>query len=430
MLLNFTVSNFLSFNHATSFSLLPGKISKQHSDHVISGKIFDSLKGAAVYGANASGKTNLIDALMALQVCVLSETTKHILNNNFKLSNEFDATEFEIDFEENDFTYKYFLKTNGNEVLLEKLSLIQKYGELKPIFERNKLQITLGTELQKSSDWYMNRTFQAHTTFFFKLIQDGIIERSAGIFGANHIFNMFLFFRDLLFVKPNTTFNPVSFGYYLRQNEFQSYLKQLLKIADLGISDIRWVPMSQEETEKNYNQAQMGQKNPIPPEGTLFSKDDLGNMTMIDLHQGQKHGFALRTIHNNIEFQIQQESAGTRRLLDFSLAFFLLKTRGGCLFIDELDCRLHLFLSQFLINDHMNKSNSKGQLIITLHDLNLMTNELWRSDEIWFTEKRVDGSTDMYSLYQFKPRFDKDLQKGYVQGKYGAIPMIGEFTDE
>ena len=111
MLLNFTVSNFLSFNHATSFSLLPGKISKQHSDHVISGKIFDSLKGAAVYGANASGKTNLIDALMALQVCVLSETTKHILNNNFKLSNEFDATEFEIDFEENDFTYKYFLKT-------------------------------------------------------------------------------------------------------------------------------------------------------------------------------------------------------------------------------------------------------------------------------------------------------------------------------
>ena len=151
---------------------------------------------------------------------------------------------------------------------------------------------------------------------------------------------------------------------------------------------------------------------------------------MIDLHQGQKHGFALRTIHNNIEFQIQQESAGTRRLLDFSLAFFLLKTRGGSLFIDELDCRLHLFLSQFLINDHMNKSNSKGQLIVTLHDLNLMTNELWRSDEIWFTEKRVDGSTDMYSLYQFKPRFDKDLQKGYVQGKYGAIPMIGEFTDE
>ena len=66
----------------------------------------------------------------------------------------------------------------------------------------------------------------------------------------------------------------------------------------------------------------------------------------------------------------------------------------------------------------------------TLHDLNLMTNELWRSDEIWFTEKRVDGSTDMYSLYQFKPRFDKNLRKGYMQGKYGAIPMIGEFNND
>lgn len=428
MLLNFTVSNLLSFNQPTTFSLFPGKISKQHVDHVLNGKVFDALKGSAIYGANASGKTNFIDALMLFQACVLSDTTSHISNNVFKLSKDASATEFIVDFEQEGNAYRYLLKTTGREVLLEKLTLLQKYGEEKLIFERAHLQITLGSELQKSSDWYLNRTFQAQTTFFAKLIQDGLIERVDGIAGAVHIFNMFLFLSSWVFVKPNTTFNPIRFGYYFQQNEFQTYLKQLLKLADLGISDIRWVPLSPEETEKNYQQAQANQTKPLS-EGTLFSKNTLGDMMMIDLHNGQKKGYALRTIHNGVEFQIQEESAGTRRLLDFSLAFFLLKNKGGCLFIDELDCRLHLFLSKFLINEHMNKSTSKGQLIVTLHDLNLMTNELWRSDEIWFTEKRVDGSTDMYSLYQFKPRFDKNLQKGYVQGKYGAVPMIGEFND-
>lgn len=77
----------------------------------------------------------------------------------------------------------------------------------------------------------------------------------------------------------------------------------------------------------------------------------------------------------------------------------------------------------------MNNDNIQGQLIVSLHDLNLMDQALWRTDEIWYTEKRVDGSSDLYSLYQFKPRFDIKLQNGYMQGKYGAVPMIGEFND-
>ena len=87
-------------------------------------------------------------------------------------------------------------------------------------------------------------------------------------------------------------------------------------------------------------------------------------------------------------------------------------------------------MSKFLIQEHMENDKSRGQLIVTLHDLNLMSNEIWRTDEIWFAEKRQDGSSDLYSLYQFTPRFDKDLQNGYMQGKYGAIPMIGVFNNE
>jgi AAA15 family ATPase/GTPase len=73
----------------------------------------------------------------------------------------------------------------------------------------------------------------------------------------------------------------------------------------------------------------------------------------------------------------------------------------------------------------MDRENAESQLIVTLHDTNLMTHDIWRADEIWFAEKRVDGSSDLYSLYQFTPRFDKRLEKGYRQGLYGAMPHIG-----
>lgn len=428
MLLNFCVSNFLSFHEKVCFSLVPGRATKQHPTHILKGKIFNALKGAAVYGANASGKTNLINALMVLKNCVLKQTMKDVLNHRFKLYRDVEPTIFEIDFEAGA-AYRYTLKTNGLEVFFEELLLLQKTRAPKLIFQRDHLNVILGTELEQSKDWYLNRTFQAQTTFFYKLIQDGILDRIENIAGAKHIKNVFLFFRKLVFLTPDVSLNPAGFGMFFEQNEFQDYLKQLLKVADLGISDIKWAPLSLEETERIFSLVQAEQTSPVPSDGTVFAKDGLGNIIMIDLNHGQKKGNVLKTIHNGIEFFIHEESAGTRRLLDYSLYFFLLKKHGGCLIIDELDCRLHLFLSRFLIDTHMNNDNIQGQLIVSLHDLNLMDQALWRTDEIWYTEKRVDGSSDLYSLYQFKPRFDIKLQNGYMQGKYGAVPMIGEFND-
>lgn len=86
MLLNFSVSNFGSFNEKATFSLFPGKISKQHPKHVLENKSFSSLKGAAIYGANASGKSNFVKAIQALQACVMMDNTKFILANQFKLA--------------------------------------------------------------------------------------------------------------------------------------------------------------------------------------------------------------------------------------------------------------------------------------------------------------------------------------------------------
>ena len=206
-------------------------------------------------------------------------------------------------------------------------------------------------------------------------------------------------------------------------------MKKLLHVADLGITDIKWVPLSKEDVEKYYKRilAQSGTPNEY---GTVVSKSDLGEIFALDISPSGQKGYELKTIHNGIEFNLSEESAGTVRLVDLALSFFFLRDPDVCLIIDELDCHLHPFLSRFLLQHHLENTDNKGQLIVTLHDLNLMTQEIWRTDEIWFAEKRQDGSTDLYSLYQFSPRFDKNLQKGYMQGKYGAIPMIGSFDDE
>ena len=202
-----------------------------------------------------------------------------------------------------------------------------------------------------------------------------------------------------------------------------------MHVADLGITDIKWVPLSKEDSEKYYKRilAQSGTPNEY---GTVVSKSDLGEIFALDIGPSGQRGYELKTIHNGVEFNLSEESAGTVRLVDLALSFFFLRDPDVCLIIDELDCHLHPFLSKFLLQHHMENADNKGQLIVTLHDLNLMTQEIWRTDEIWFAEKRQDGSTDLYSLYQFSPRFDKNLQKGYMQGKYGAIPMIGSFDDE
>ena len=428
MLLNFSVSNLGSFNEKVTFSLFPGKISKQHKNHILEDIPFKALKGAAIYGANASGKSNFVYALQAFCGCVMTDSTKFILAHQFKLAKDLLTTEFEVDFQINKIAYRYKLVTNGIEIPFEQLSVLQKNGKIKPLFTRKFSEIELNNLLNKSENWYKNRTFQSATTFLFKLRQDGIEENAEKISGSLHIINALKFFDMLVITSPKSSVNPVAFGIYFNQQEFQTFLKQLLKVADLGISDIKWVPLSKDETEKHLKMSIASGQN--PNYGTVFSRSSEGDMIAIIVRPNEKKGIALRTIHNGISFRIEEESDGTKRLIDLALSFYLLRDSNTCLVIDELDCRLHPFLSKFLIQEHMENDKSRGQLIVTLHDLNLMSNEIWRTDEIWFAEKRQDGSSDLYSLYQFTPRFDKDLQKGYMQGKYGAIPMIGVFNNE
>ena len=129
---------------------------------------------------------------------------------------------------------------------------------------------------------------------------------------------------------------------------------------------------------------------------------------------------------DTIEFDLSDESDGTQKLYGLLGMWVSRLEDGGTLVVDELDLRLHSKLTRFLVelfqDPTVNKNNA--QLIFTTHDTNLLDQDLFRRDQIWFTEKKSDDSTDLYSLDDFNVRKDAAIEKGYLQGKYGAIPYL------
>ena len=119
-----------------------------------------------------------------------------------------------------------------------------------------------------------------------------------------------------------------------------------------------------------------------------------------------------------------QESDGTIRMLEYSVFLYSLFTEEQTWVVDEIDRCLHPFLTRFVATEALSHPGCKSQIIMTTHDVTILTQDIWRTDEVWFTEKRPDGTTDLYSLYQFRPRFDVDLEKRYREGRWGAVPVI------
>ena len=127
-----------------------------------------------------------------------------------------------------------------------------------------------------------------------------------------------------------------------------------------------------------------------------------------------------------IDFSIDEESEGTQRLINLIPSLFLLQGDDEhVIFIDELDRRLHPLLSRLFVKKAINCRGKENQLIFTTHDTNLLDLELFRRDEIWFVEKDRQGSSTIYSLAEFKTRPDLKIEKGYLNGRFGAIPFLG-----
>jgi len=412
MLINFSITNWLSFKDKVTLSMEKAAIQK-HKEHII-GKKF--LSGAAIYGANASGKTNLLEAFQFLTFCTQPNSVTSYIGLNSFMMRPAKPTEFEVNFVYNQKRYFYQIAVFGDEIINEEL-LFSIKNKQHLIFKRHGVKKEFGNLFK--DNWYEYRSFPKDITLLSKLLNDGIADND--VLNKEHIVDVIEFFQNIILFNPKTEIPPNVVYHHFQKNDFKKYMLELMKQADVGITDIEFKLMdnfTQEQAAHDPDLAKL-----VPGKGLcrLFN----GEYFIFTIENGKIIGQQLVLKHGDVSFQFAQESAGTVKLFKLGFVLYARKTiKNSLLLIDEFDGLFHPILTKVFLQSLLN-NHSDGQIIVALHNTMLLSHDIWRVDEIWFTEKDSAGASRLYPLTDINPRFDKSLEKDYINGKYGAIPFLG-----
>lgn len=412
MLIEFSVENFKSIKDKAILSLVSTKDDSLQSNLINCTQIEPDklLKTAVIYGANASGKSNIISAINFLKALVLNshnhQQGQGVAFTPFKLDKETinKPTKMEAIFIQKNIKYVYgvsFIK----EKIIDEYLYYYPNGKKAKVFERkNTIQYEFTIE-QQVQEFIAKRTLD-NMLYLSKSTQEKY-EKTA---------NAFEWFREILQILPPIEQIDLSkFTVDLIKNDpsFKELVLKALCEADIGIEDLK-------TDIRKVSASDLPDFFP-PQIKEMIISDKLSTLQQIDI----------KTSHKGVEFNFNsEESEGTKRIFSIIGPIIDSLRNGMVLIVDELDIRLHHLLNLFLINlfhdPTQNKSNA--QLIFTTHNVLLLDQDLFRRDQIWFTEKNNNtGSTDLYSLWEYSPRKDKDIKKGYLAGKYGALPFIKDF---
>lgn len=418
MLLEFTIGNYRSFYKKRTLSLQAQGLTEEPQNNVMKINSYKILRTLAVYGANSSGKSNLVNALQTMLNCVLSSVR---LNDKDELSYDpflllsnttQEPTFFEVIFLKNDICYRY-----GFEYTLTKITgewLFEKKSRSEQVlFLRTPDGI--GVEEKKFSEGIGNEEKTNNNRLFLSLCAQlgGEISKD--------ILSWFQSNINVLSGLNNQEYRNYSQLLFHNKNEESQSALKFFKNLQLGFNNI-----STREEEPNIPDV-------LPKElRAILARETKGKKSIVvdSIHNLYNNK---GNICGNINFSFdERESAGTRKLFDLSGPIFDTLHNGNILVIDELDAKMHPLISQYIItlfNDPgINTKNA--QLIFTTHDTHLLSSKMLRRDQIWFTEKDTTEQTDIYNMMNIvlpdgtKPRNDSNYEKNYIAGRYGAIPYI------
>jgi len=437
MLKRFTVENFSSFKEKNSLDLTAGRTEVlQH--HIVNFKKVKLLKSAIIYGANASGKSNLIKAIDFAKNII--ENTLNNVNTNkkyFRLdkNSKDKLTEFvfEIEIDEKFYNYGFNLFLDKKKIYEEWLYEISSKKSDK-IFSRKDNLIELGKSLKNKSIknrfeiYAEDMKNQTHQLFLSEIAQKKLDNDCIQV-----INKLYKWFEDkLVIIYPHTKFNPVSL--IVSDTKLIEQFKKYLKNFDTGIRDITTIEEKDlkkalkdisddivTDIENDLNKKDKLNVLLTTPEGSfIITKDE--NRDIIVKKLGLIHQAEVDDI-----FELKDESDGTKRLFDF-IPLISKFNDDFTILIDEFDRSLHPKLTKVFFELFYDTSN-KTQIITTTHESNLLDLELVRRDEIWFIEKDKNGASKLFSLNQFKERYDKKITKSYLLGRYGAVPIFRDFNN-
>jgi len=414
MLIEFNVTNFLSFKNRATFSMMASNDDTLAETNVIESGKHRLVRSAVVYGANASGKSNLLEAFSFMRKMVLNSSKDTQANeaidvDPFLLSTECDGkpSGFEVLFVHDGIPYRYGFEVDQKGVRSEWLFS-------RPTTKEGSHFTREGADIKVNPDWFKEgKGLETRTR------ENALFLSVCAQFNGELATALLSWFQNL-----RTMHGFARIGFYnatidrLKKPEHKARVLELTKVADRGITDF-------DLQQKTITMQDLPKEMP-----NEMKKDIIKN------HAGIVE---LKTTHRKVDgnnkdvggvvFDLDEdESAGTQKLVKLSGPLLETLETGKILIVDELDARLHPLLTRLIVslfNSPANRSNA--QLIFASHDTTLLTPKLFRRDQVWFTEKDQYGATDLYSLVELKGvRNAAAFGKDYIQGKYGAIPFIGD----
>ncbi len=425
MLLQFSVENFKTFSKKATLNMLSSNYYKEEDSNLIhtNNQYFNYslVRSAVIYGANASGKSKLFEALGFLKQFIFNssketQAKENIKVDNFKLNtvSRKKAAMFEIIFIHNDVQYRYGFEITEKRIVSEWFFYKPKTKEVE-LFYRDYQEIDLHKTLMKKSK---------------SLVDNEMIRENVLFLSVAAQFNEELATNVMDWLK---TLNVIS---GINEREFELFtIKQLekpkekrkilefLKYADLGIDDLLITNVDVESLPENI---------PVSLKEVIEKNKErvkiFGEIKTVHHVYNEE---LLKTDEIAIFSMQEDESSGTNKFFALSGPIIDTLENGKILIIDELDAKLHpLLVIRIISLFNSPKTNKKNaQLIFASHDTNLLKYGNFRRDQIWFTEKNRYGEVELYSLTDFKVRRDVEFEKNYIDGKYGAIPFLGNFSE-
>lgn len=448
MLIKVKIENFMSIGSLQEFSMIAGKV-RGNREHLLTSKKLNLLRFSAIYGSNASGKSNFINALDFSQRVIISGIPKGFSQKynraNEQNRNKTSHFEFEIKINNKFFNYGFEILLSESSITKEWLYEISKdYSHM--IFTRDLLKkdFLIGDYFNKDElinriNIYFDDTKSDESVLFLSIMnrdKSELYKTKSELIIFKDIFNWFS--NDLDINYPDKPFS--NYSYFMTKSNSEEIFNTINKfstgITNFNVIDARHEDISnsipdellkdvREDLEKKIIHSKKVEK-PREEIGILLR----GNKEFFIFEVDENYNIVTKTIefeHGNYgTFNICEESDGTRRILELIEILFS-ENNNKIYVIDEIDRSLHPLLTYKFIDSYFKSLDKKNiQLIVTTHESRLLDLDLLRRDEIWFVNKNPNNESELYSLEQFNERFDKKIDKSYLLGRYNAIPNFDE----
>ena len=451
MLIRFNVKNFLSFAEredggSEEFSMIAGKVRSKREHIYDNGKV-KMLKFAAVYGANAAGKSNLVKAMEFMQRIVLLGLPEGHTDKYCKISEDNKEKEsyFEMEIMLGEKYYAY-----GFELILNQSEFISEW--LVELTADNKENLIFSRDIRKGIYKFGNSVKTKGLIDKLDVYAEDIQEDSSvlllSIMNQNKktLYQQYkdaAVFQDVYqWIRMGLDINypdrPISDYSYMADTENVEEVCRIISAFGTGITGFKMVKVPiekvlghlpkeiRDDLVANIEKKTIEQKSNEKAKSFGIIMRSNRDFFIVDIDKDDN--ITCRTIKfshgkENILFNLSEESDGTVRILD--LLEVLLSRKGKTYVIDELDRCLHPSLTYKFVDTFLQLAEQKDiQLIVTTHESRLLDFDLLRRDEIWFVNKRKTGESDIYSLEEYNARFDQKIDKAYLEGRYGGVPVF------